>query len=494
MGPSGTLEPEGIRISGQNSDDLVARNDDSSGCFYCFNSGTSTQTLSFISYRDILHASSLETNTSDVHQAEITYVVPVESTVEVRKIVVHFPEVDLEAAEPIANLILKKAYPENNSKPSVLLLINPHGGKGEALHIYQKKILPIFQAANLQFTFKETEYSAHAVEIARELDVDKYDIVACCSGDGIPHEVINGFYQREDKGVTAFNKVAVTQLPCGSGNAMALSSYGSADASLCTFEMLKSKRKKLDLMAVTQLIDGSEVTKLSFLTQCLGAVADADIGTENLRWLGPIRFELGCIQKIFSRATYPCDLYVKPVTETKNQITKHYEYHAQNPKDHLPLLSKDDFVLNGPKLSEIPSSDWIKLPASQTDNLTLAYVSKLPYVSHEVQFFPAALPDDKAMDMILVDTGSTILEHLAVLTNTKEGKHALQDKIHHQKISSYRLVPKSKDPENHYLSVDGESFPFQTYQVELIPRALTILLPEGTFVDTHYSKQLFQKA
>ena len=59
--------------------------------------------------------------------------------------------------------------------------------------------------------------------------------------------------------------------------------------------MLKAHKTKLDLMAITQ---GSEkITKLSFLSQCYGIIADSDIGTEHLRWLGPIRFELGVIQK-----------------------------------------------------------------------------------------------------------------------------------------------------------------------------------------------------
>ena len=101
----------------------------------------------------------------------------------------------------------------------------PAWRQGHAKTIYKIKILPILQAARANVTYFETKYHGHATEIARELDVNDYDIIVCCSGDGIPHEVINGFYLRPDKGLLTFNKIAVTQLPCGSGNALSLSTW-----------------------------------------------------------------------------------------------------------------------------------------------------------------------------------------------------------------------------------------------------------------------------
>ena len=59
--------------------------------------------------------------------------------------------------------------------------------------LFTKINLTILQAARANVTYFETKYHGHATEIARELDVNDYDIIVCCSGDGIPHEVINGF-------------------------------------------------------------------------------------------------------------------------------------------------------------------------------------------------------------------------------------------------------------------------------------------------------------
>lgn len=43
-----------------------------------------------------------------------------------------------------------------------------------------------------------TTHRYHAKEIAKELDIRKYDAVCSVSGDGVLHEVINGFMERPD--------------------------------------------------------------------------------------------------------------------------------------------------------------------------------------------------------------------------------------------------------------------------------------------------------
>ena len=49
---------------------------------------------------------------------------------------------------------------------------------------------------------------------------------------------------------------------------------------------------KVDLFSVTQ---GGKRT-VSFMSQSLGLMADLDIGTENLRWMGDARFVFGFLR------------------------------------------------------------------------------------------------------------------------------------------------------------------------------------------------------
>ena len=48
----------------------------------------------------------------------------------------------------------------------------------------------------------------------------------------------------------------------------------------------------VDAFSITQ--NGKRT--ISFMSQALGLIADADIGTENLRWMGDTRFLLGILR------------------------------------------------------------------------------------------------------------------------------------------------------------------------------------------------------
>lgn len=68
---------------------------------------------------------------------------------------------------------------------------------------------------------------------------------------------------------------------------------------VCTHNYLKQifTRKvgqpmKVDLFSMTQ----GEKRSVSFMSQALGLMADLDIGTENLRWMGETRFMYGLLR------------------------------------------------------------------------------------------------------------------------------------------------------------------------------------------------------
>ncbi|KAJ4338342.1 sphinganine kinase lcb4, partial [Neurospora sp. IMI 360204] len=138
----------------------------------------------------------------------------------------------------------------------------------------------------MPLTVVRTTYSGEAVTLAQDLDISAYDIAVPCSGDGLPHEVFNGLSKRPDA-TRALSKVAVCHIPCGSGNAMSCNLYGTHRPSLAALAIVKGVPTKLDLCSVT-LQDGERLT--SFLSQAYGLIADLDITTEHLRWMGAARF------------------------------------------------------------------------------------------------------------------------------------------------------------------------------------------------------------
>lgn len=439
----------------------------SSWCCFSEPEGTSTNLIPF---NNILWA--CRTDEADVISVE--YVVRGSGAMQLRKIAVEL--LYMAKLGDVESDILAKAYGSSIIQPKILIILNNHGGQGKALELYRSKILPVVKAARAEVDFLETKYEKHGMEIGRTLDEDKYDIVACCSGDGIPHEVMNGAYLRLDSGRGFFSKIALTQLPCGSGNALSLSTHGTNDAGEAAFQMLKSQKTKMDVMAVSQ---AGHPTRLSFLSQTYGAIADADIGTEHLRWMGPVRFELGVLAKMIAKLRYPCELWVK-YEKTGLEVRAHFDQYAGKVNKAPEARLEPEFSISEP----VPE-DWTCVSKSTADRLNIFYVGNLPYMLSDAQFFPAALPNDGYMDMVLTDTSTPFTTFVKLLTSIDSGAHVNLEYVEHAKISAYRLVPKVSG--NHYILIDGEQFPFEPLQVEVLPQAVSVLLQKGGFVDTCYT-------
>ncbi|GMM38849.1 sphinganine kinase [Saccharomycopsis crataegensis] len=381
--------------------------------------------------------------------------------------------------EKLAQFMLSQAY----SDPSflqrrILILINPNGGAGEALKRFKKYIQPILKAAHVQYEVMETNYHYHCLDIVKDLDFSKYDIIACCSGDGIPHEVINGIYRRKDK-VEIFNRIIVTQLPCGSGNAFSLTCHKTLSPSYATLSLLKSAVIKMDLMAINQGHGEHAKYHLSFLSQTYGMIADADIGTEWMRRVGPVRFDLGVGYKVITQASYPCELFVKYHSEGVDEVVDHFKSQNKNSlSNDGHQVSEENFDFGLPSLNEDVPSDWTKV--EDTNSLSVFYTGKMPYIAKDTQFFPAALPNDGTMDLVVMHSDTSFLKKLEILLSIDTGKHIFHKDTVYGKITAYRLIPLK----NNYISVDGESFPLEPIQAEVIPKVLNIISKDGNFMET----------
>ena len=69
----------------------------------------------------------------------------------------------------------------------------------------------------------DTERAKHASELAKQLSLE-FDALVLLSGDGLLHEVYNGFAEHEDP-ITAFS-IPVAPIPTGSANGMAINLLG----------------------------------------------------------------------------------------------------------------------------------------------------------------------------------------------------------------------------------------------------------------------------
>lgn len=471
-----------------------------------------------IPYGHILDAAYLDDNSTDStdpfsDRNDVSSAIPAEPTVTITYIKSHKQDIVTErltmtisrdttdSQTDIVGEILERSYKNAKRNRSILVVINPHGGSGEAQQLYMSKCHPILLGSKATVEISYTKCGGHAIDIARELDMTKYDTIACASGDGIPHEIINGLFQRSDR-VEAFNKLAITQLPCGSGNAMSVSCHWTTNPSYAALCLVKGIEARVDLMSCSQESYFKVSPRLSFLSQTYGVIAESDINTEFIRWMGPARFDIGVALNVLQRKKYPCDIYVKYAAKEKSEVKTHYEVNKDKSalvfeettttsSSRIPFLSssrnlinvtEENFHLKFPLDKGVPD-DWEKLDQDFTDNIGIFYTGKMPYIAPGTQFFPAALPSDGTIDIVITDARTPISIMTPILLSIDKGSHVQHPKVIHSKILAYKIVPKVT---NSVISVDGERFPLEPLQVEIMPQLCKTLLRNGQFVNTEF--------
>ncbi|KAL8176692.1 UNVERIFIED_CONTAM: hypothetical protein K2H54_037564 [Gekko kuhli] len=216
---------------------------------------------------------------------------------------------------------LPKIAPSLLPRPRrLLLLLNPFGGKGNALQWCQTHVLPMITEADISFNLIQTERQNHARELVQSISLAEWDGIVAISGDGLLYEVINGLLERPDWEEAI--KMPVGILPCGSGNALAGAiNYcagfeqvlGQELLTNCTLMLCHGAVTPMDLVSISTL-SGSR--SFSFLSVAWGFISDVDIESEKYRHMGAARFTLGTVVRLASLSTYRGRLSYLPAPDT----------------------------------------------------------------------------------------------------------------------------------------------------------------------------------
>ncbi|KAI1655137.1 sphingoid long chain base kinase 4 [Daldinia decipiens] len=388
-------------------------------------------------------------------------------------------------------MALEQAYGTAQRSKRAKVLVNPHAGPGGADKTWEHDVKPLFEAARMSLDVVRTKFSGEAVGICEQLDIDAYDIVIPCSGDGLPYECINGLGKRPDAR-KALQQVAIAHIPCGSGNAMSCNLNGTHRPSFAALAVVKGVRTPMDLMSVTQ----GDKRMLSFLSQSVGIIAECDLGTENLRWLGAARFNVGLAQRIFSKKLYPCDISMKVEIPEKADIKAHYK-RERDGCDHTTRredgVSREASSAGESTSSETDSGEGLpplrfgtvndKIPedweTASYDKLGNFYCGNMAWMAPDANFFAAACPNDGMMDVVLNDGDISAAKYLELLMSVEHGRLLDNPHVSYRKVVAYRFTPR--DQEDGYISIDGEHVPFEPFQVEIHQGLGTVLSKNGRY-------------
>ncbi|OJD19065.1 hypothetical protein AJ78_00937 [Emergomyces pasteurianus Ep9510] len=377
-------------------------------------------------------------------------------------------------AETWTEKLLDSAYGKAQRQKRIKVLLNPFGGKGRAAKHYYKHVEPIFAAAKCEVDAESTTYRGHAVDLVEKLDVDAYDVIVACSGDGTPYEIFNGLAKKPNAS-EALRQIAVAHIPCGTGNAMSWNLNGTGSASLAALCIVKGLRTPLDLVSITQ---GDRRT-LSFLSQSFGIVAESDLGTDHIRWMGQARFTYGFLVRLFGKTVYPCDLAVKVELDNKELIKDHYR--AGSERKSFDQLRDEEFsdtvglppLRYGTVKDPLPD-DWTMVPHDKLGNF---YAGNMAYMAADTIFFPTALPNDGFLDLVTTNGDISRRAAIQMFMAVENGTFFDRPEVNVQKVTGYRIIPK--DRKEGYISIDGEQVPFEPFQAEVHRGLGTVLSKSG---------------
>lgn len=244
------------------------------------------------------------------------------------------------------------------------------------------------------------------------------------SGDGLVHEVINALCKMERA------ETPVAALPGGSSNAMACVICENSGLPCTLFNSayvtIKGKCTKLD---ITRINRENQLPIYSFLSVSWGFIADTDIGSDKLRWLGTLRFDLYGFWRLIRLHRYSGSL---TMWDEGGEVTE-----------------------SGGFLSFISCN--------------------LPFIGVGMHVAPRAALNDGFNDLLFVRS-----EHIGrfglakVLLRQDSGRHLDLPQLRYIKTTRWRLVPNV--PEGIF-SIDGEMYPAGPIEAEVVPGlALTLAL------------------
>ncbi|CAE6498388.1 unnamed protein product [Rhizoctonia solani] len=382
-----------------------------------------------------------------------------------------------ETAQAWVDELMGLAYGDVPPRRRFKVFVNPAGGQGKGTQLFEKKVKPILLAAHGEVDVVVTKYSKHALELARECALD-FDALLTVSGDGLVFEVLNGFHQRPDA-AQAFS-LPVCPIPAGSGNALSISLLGpkdGPDVAVAALNAVKGRTMPYDLCSFTQ--DGE--TSVSFLSQAIGLMADLDLGTENLRWMGDARFIAGFLRGIVSNKPCPMTLSIKTANSDKAHMLEALHQFKANPKP-APSSTENQENTIAPRYAQ----EDVNAPGWFTFDKPVLYVysGTMTYVSRDLMAFPVALPSDGMVDITVQELVPRPLM-VKMIAGGETGEQYWLPTQHYFKAEAYRLRPHASSG---HLSIDGERFPYKEFHVETLKGLGTTLSMTGAWYSGDFGK------
>lgn len=206
----------------------------------------------------------------------------------------------------------------------LLIFINPFGGKGQAVTLWNSTVQPLFKTFHIESKIIITERANHARDYLQDVGnpLEIYDGIICIGGDGMFSEIFNGVLMRsgfmEESG-SSFIKPRVGIIPGGSTDAVATSLHGTNDVMTATLHIIIGDHRNVDVSSICDAENGTLLRYASMISY--GYFGDLLSRSEQYRWLGPRRYDISGIRTFLGNSGYTGHIsYIEAVRQNSADI------------------------------------------------------------------------------------------------------------------------------------------------------------------------------
>lgn len=327
-----------------------------------------------------------------------------------------------------------------------IIFVNPHSGRGNSTLIFQKELLPLLKAREIEHQLVVSDQQASITKFIKKLttdDINKLRSMIVVSGDGALHEIINAIMNRKDWRSTL--NIPIGIIPTGSGNGLAYTlirqkypnlKSGEEAVRICCEAALQSESCKTDLV---KLSFGQGLAAWSFLSIGWGLLSDIDIDSEWLRCLGELRFTIyGLLRSITCRAykgRLSFKVAKKHLDKTKESSSASTMYNSSDCQTKYSKLNMDQ-------------DDWIHIE----DNFSCLYAVYQSHISRVTNFSPKSTLTDRLIYLTYIRGSLNPCMAVRFLLKIKDGSHDTLPFVVVVPVTTFKFQPLERSK----VVVDGE--------------------------------------
>uniref|UniRef100_A0A6G1S9F4 Sphingosine kinase 1 n=1 Tax=Aceria tosichella TaxID=561515 RepID=A0A6G1S9F4_9ACAR len=369
-----------------------------------------------------------------------------------------------------------KLTDQHHHHQPILVLVNPHSGRGNSIKIFKKHVLAILNKHGIKHEVfvTTTDLRVRQYLLAKRLDeLTKYRSIMVIAGDGLLYETVNAIMARDDWQRAI--KIPIGAIPTGSGNGLAYTLLNSSQISvtsqteavrLCCEQVIRADRTPCDLVKVRY---GKE-TIWSFLSIGWGLLADIDIDSEWLRFLGEFRFTVYGVLRSLTSVSYRGRLSFKLLPDNldddEESLKAKERIRAEsNSIRKSPLTTTTD---HNEQLDT--TSEWIHIE----DKFVCLYAVHQTYVNSATNFSPKSSLTDQLTYLTYIRGSLNIYQVIEFLLSIENGSHEKLPYVRVVPVQSFEFEPLQSSK----VVVDGELIPWTLgdgpISATVVPKALNL--------------------